>query len=88
MCRERSATIPPLRDSQTLLKDENRDVRLYAAEALGKLRAVTTVPALIQALQDPEKEVRECASGALEEIGTREAKAALKALRSRKPADA
>jgi hypothetical protein len=63
MCRERSATIPPLRDSQTLLKDENRDVRLCAAEALGKLRAVTTVPALIQALQDPEKEVRECASG-------------------------
>jgi hypothetical protein len=54
-----------------------------------KLRAVTTeVPALIQALQDPEKEVRECASGALEEIGTREAKATLKALRSRKPADA
>ena len=52
------------------LKDENKDVRVNAAVALGQIGegAKDVVPALIQALKDQDEWVRINAAWALEEI--------------------
>jgi HEAT repeat protein len=53
------------------LQDKKADVREGAAEALGKIGAVTpqVVPALIAALKDKNEEVRRAAATAFEDIG-------------------
>ncbi|OGR90840.1 MAG: hypothetical protein A3J74_09370 [Elusimicrobia bacterium RIFCSPHIGHO2_02_FULL_57_9] len=64
------------------LKDNNPDVRLYAAAALGQVgpHAASAVPALGKALEDPEVAVRAAAADALAKMGAN-AKSAVPALR-------
>lgn len=51
------------------LKDENEDVRMYAAIALGKIGDARAVETLFQALKDENKDVRGAAARALEKLG-------------------
>jgi HEAT repeat protein len=57
-----------------MLGDEEAVIRAAAAEALGRI-SPATVPALIQVLQDPEKEVRQAAISALGGVGAEAAAA-------------
>jgi hypothetical protein len=50
------------------LKDENQDVRIRAAEALGQIKKATAVDSLIEALNDENSDVRKQAAWALGEI--------------------
>lgn len=50
------------------LDDPNRNVRLYATEALGRLRCRSAVPQLAARLQDSDRLTRRYASGALAEM--------------------
>lgn len=59
------------------LDDENRNVRLYAAEALGRLRCREAVPQLSERLDDADPLTRRYASGALAKIRHRSAIPAL-----------
>jgi HEAT repeat protein len=59
------------------LRDDDEDVRREAAEAVQTLRDPSAVPALIESLED--EAVASAAAEALKAIGTREARAALKA---------
>ena len=59
------------------LDDENRDVRLYAAEALGRLRCRDAVPQLTGRLDDADALTRRYASGALAKMRHRSAIPAL-----------
>ena len=59
------------------LQDEVGDVRANAAEALGEIKAVNTIPALIQVLQDQDAKVRASAAGSLGSIGSEDAVTAL-----------
>jgi HEAT repeat protein len=54
-----------------LLRDQERDVRLNAIEALAATGpdAKSAVPALTRALQDTDERVRKAAADALEKIG-------------------
>jgi HEAT repeat protein len=61
------------------LRRDDGEVRLNAASMLGELHATWATRGLIDALEDPEAEVREAARMALEKIGT---PTALKALES------
>jgi HEAT repeat protein len=63
------------------LKDERKEVRRAAAEALGRLgaEAKPTLPALVEALKDADADVRWMAADALGQIGA-EAKTAVPAL--------
>jgi HEAT repeat protein len=47
------------------LRDQDAGIRASAAEALGKLADVTAVPALIKALEDPEKSVTDAVTAAI-----------------------
>ena len=60
------------------LQDQNEDVRWNAVEALRQIGSLDAVPALIQALQDPDTSVRAYATGTLGNIDTPDT---LKALR-------
>jgi|GEM_PF-6426605 len=51
------------------LKDENEEVRGWAAHALGDLNDARAVDPLIDALKDKNKEVRKFAAGSLDKIG-------------------
>ena len=64
---------------QSCLKDESWMVRMYAAEALGRIgsHARDAVPALIQALDDKHSNVVAQAKVALKNIATPEALASL-----------
>jgi HEAT repeat protein len=55
----------------TALCDPVADVRLAAAEALGKVGDRSVTPALSQALQDGDSRVRAAAARAMGEIGVR-----------------
>ena len=60
------------------LKNPDRFVRACAARALGKLKSISTVNALVELLRtDGISDVREAATEALEAIGNRQAKQAL-----------
>lgn len=59
------------------LDDPNRNVRLYATEALGRLRCRDAVPHLDECLQDADRLARRYASGALANIHHRAAVPAL-----------
>jgi len=54
---------------EAALADRDAGVREQAAAALGKQREVAAIPALLQALKDPEERVRARATGALAGIG-------------------
>jgi HEAT repeat protein len=54
------------------LKDPVAEVRLAAAEALGRLGDASVIPALSQALADPESRVRAAAARSLGEVGTKQ----------------
>lgn len=54
-----------------LEKDEDRYVRALSARILERVRARSAVPSLIEALEDPEPTVRECAVSALRAITSR-----------------
>jgi HEAT repeat protein len=69
------ATIP---DLLAAVRDEDRDVRCCAAGVLGELKIEAAVPVLIEALQDSLEDVRRAAKRSLWEIGTPEARAAIK----------
>jgi len=64
------------------LRDEDPNVRLDAAKALGRLGAAAreAVPALAQALQDDDARVREEAAGTLARVGSPHAVPAIPAL--------
>ena len=66
-----------------VLRDQNPEVRQYAAGALGHIAAVDAVPALMQALKDQNPKVRNNAAWALEQIGTPEALKAVEEYQSR-----
>ena len=51
------------------LQDPVADVRLAAAEALGKVGDASVVPTLTQALQDSDSRVRAAAARAIGEVG-------------------
>ncbi|MDG2384359.1 MAG: HEAT repeat domain-containing protein [Pirellulaceae bacterium] len=53
-----------------LLNDENAEIRLWAAEVLGKIGrpALNATDILIQAMSDPNQEVRKAAEAALDRI--------------------
>jgi HEAT repeat protein len=55
-----------------LLQDEERDLRLEAAQAIGILGGRGAVDRLLQALSDPDASVRAAVVGALEKVGTAE----------------
>ncbi|MDD5218421.1 MAG: HEAT repeat domain-containing protein, partial [Candidatus Omnitrophica bacterium] len=55
---------------QNLKRDPFGYVRKRAAEALGKIQDPNVVTALIDALAEPDPEVRKAVQGALQEIGT------------------
>jgi hypothetical protein len=55
----------------TALQDPVAEVRLAAAEALGKMGDASAIPALSQALVDPESRVRAAAARSIGEIGTK-----------------
>jgi HEAT repeat protein len=55
------------------LRDPVADVRLAAAEALGKVGDASVVPTLTQALQDSDSRVRAAAARAIGEIGVSDA---------------
>ena len=61
-----------------ILRAKRRGFLRNVAVALGNLKSLEAVPALIQALQDEEPLVRRHVAWALEQIGTREALQALK----------
>jgi len=63
---------------QTLRKDDSSTVRVYAAGALAAIRPVAAdaVPALIDAMRDPDDNARTAVVGALAQLGP-EAKAAI-----------
>ena len=63
------------------LQDDEESVRKSAVSALGTIGDAAIVPRLIEALNDSDSYVRQNAVYALEELATREAKAALKAYR-------
>jgi HEAT repeat protein len=63
---EAKSAIPGL---NSLIEDDNPDVRFAAAQALGKIGSEAVVPALTQALQDPDENVRVSAVTALQQIG-------------------
>ena len=67
------------------LKDDDRDVRMEAAESLGEIgpEAKAAVPALIQALKDDNFNVRRGAAMALLTIGTPEALKAVEQYKSK-----
>ncbi len=48
-----------------LLKNQNPDVRWWATRSLAEINATQVFPLLLQALHDPEPEVRQCAALAL-----------------------
>ncbi len=50
------------------MKDENGDVRIYAAKVLGDIGDAKAADPLIQALKDEEKYVQYAAEKALEKI--------------------
>jgi HEAT repeat protein len=52
------------------LKDQDRDVRSIAAEALGKIGDDKAIDALIMALKDEDRAVRSSAAEALGQIGS------------------
>lgn len=54
------------------LRDPIADVRLAAAEALGKMGDASVIPALTQALQDSDSRVRAAAARSMGEIGERQ----------------
>ena len=58
-----------------LLKDEQAEVRILAAENLGKIPSPRATPALVEALGDPLDNVRGNALNALAKIGSRDAAA-------------
>jgi hypothetical protein len=55
-----------------MLKDPDIFVRMASARILEELRAVSAIPALIDALEDPEASVREAAAVALRSISGRD----------------
>jgi HEAT repeat protein len=55
----------------TALRDPAAEVRLAAAEALGKIGDTSVMPALTQALQDPDSHVRASAARSMGEIGAK-----------------
>jgi len=67
-------------EAQKALKDEDENVRMQAARALGYIvpDAKEAVPYLIEVLKDTDEEVRRSAAEALKNINTSEAKNALK----------
>lgn len=71
----------------SLLKDEDSNVRGYAAKVLGKIRNEKAVDALINALTDEEGYVQWRAIEALGQIGNKKAVAALIKVSSNKDSD-
>ena len=65
------------------LRDPEEDVSLQAIYTLRLIRDPATIPHLVECLQTPE--LAQAAVNVLEEFDTREARAALKAYRSKKP---
>jgi HEAT repeat protein len=65
---DRQETIDPL---VSALRDPITQVRLAAAEALGKVGDASAFPALTQALQDKDSHVRAAAARSIGEIGAR-----------------
>ena len=59
------------------LKDGNKHVRCYSAEALGNIGDARAIPALIEALKDEESDVRLDVAAALEKVGDASAVPAL-----------
>ncbi len=68
------ASVAPLIE---LLGNQDEEVRLYAAYALGGLKDRRAVPALTRTLADPSSSVRGIAAHALGQIGSRDATEAL-----------
>lgn len=68
--RKDTGAAPGLTDA---LKEEDPEIRYWAADALGKIGSVSAVPALIAALRDPFDAVRMSACVALGDLKAREA---------------
>jgi len=64
---------PAIRHLINLLEDENKDVRISAAGALGKIRNAKAINPLIHSLEDKESDVLAAAIWALGEIGDKRA---------------
>ncbi len=60
------------------LLDNNPDLRAVSASALGKMKSKNSVSRLINLLDDEDEWVRKSAKKALENIGTRQARKAVK----------
>jgi HEAT repeat protein len=60
---------PAISELNSTIKDENADVRISAAQALGNIVSEKVVPELIQALQDKDENLRVSAAGALSKLG-------------------
>jgi len=78
-----SATRLPSRPLITALRDEGAGVRLHAAEALGKIRDTTAIPALIESLRDNDGDVRIRVVEGLRRIGMAAVPALIEALRDK-----
>jgi HEAT repeat protein len=48
-----------------LLANQNPDIRWWATRSLAEIKATEVIPLLLQALRDPEPEIRQCAALAL-----------------------
>src|SRR5262249_23744406 len=64
-----AANAQPTADLMKLLKSPKAPARKLAADALGKQKAITAVPALAETLKDDEEMVRDAAAGALAQMG-------------------
>ena len=83
------ARIPPWNEkagealARLMLQDQEKMIRVWAAEAFGQMRqaAAPAAPALIQALGDPDEEVRRHAAAALAQLGEEVLPALIEAFR-------
>jgi len=64
------------------LRTDNKEIRFFAAEALGKIRDPQVIPYLLEALRDKSWPVRKSAADALEEIGEAAIGPLIKALKN------
>ena len=65
------------------LQDDDGKVVRYAVVTLGRIKAASAVPALIECLEE-DNDIADAAANALDDIGTKEARAAAKAWNKRK----
>ncbi|WP_143438014.1 HEAT repeat domain-containing protein, partial [Hydrocoleum sp. CS-953] len=70
-----------------LLKDSDSDLRMRAADALGKIASETAIEALIPLLEDSDSDLRKRAAFALSKIGSETAIEALIPLREKSDSD-